>query len=218
MSNSEARRIQRGFSLTELLVVIALLGIMTVIAIPTLRSFYWGWQIKETAHKIAISVQKARLRAVNTRAAATLTFRTITSPVAGFQVELTEGSAGGASVFRREALTIDRQKSAVWIGWDDGSGSTMTTPLVMTFHPDGRVICSPVGAATNTPPRIDIFHRRYPRTVRPAYLRISPRGSVVMGNIDLAWAAVRYTAPGYYLVSAARSEELRTGVKPVTSQ
>ena len=217
MRATKSRQNHRGYSLMELVVVMAVLALIVLISAAPMKTFYFGWQIKETAQKISIFVQKARFRAVSMRAPLTLTF---TRTATAFTVELREGWGGTGPAFQRDLIRIDRAKDAVQIGWDDNSGSSMTNPLVLTFNADGSVTSSPAGAATNSPPRIDVYDRRYPTRVPPAYVRIGLRGSVYTGKLASTWGSTQWDVAGYYNVSngVPHAEELRRGVSSVTTE
>ncbi len=221
MNRRKTDRGETGFSLTELLVVLALMGLLAAIGLPTMKTFYYGWRVKGTAQRISMMFQKARLRAVDTRAQVTITFnamtadRTILSYVEGWQ-----GANSVTGVYKTELLTIQKPSDLVQIGWD--VGDNMVAPLVITFNSDGTVTHSPTAAnANNRPPRIDVYLRRSPRAVAPAYVRVNTRGSVYTGKLDLAIATFSPVTNNnaYYQVMGdpAHPEELRQGIKVVTT-
>ncbi len=215
MSRKSNCRNEYGFSLVELLVVIALIGILTTLSIPSLRTFYYGYQIKETAQRLSMIVQKARLRAINTRSPVTLAFSKTGDTIS---VVMQEGVLG-SGVFNGEQLTFDG-RARVLIGWN--SGGAMTN-FAISFQPDGAVTNDSGNAAWNNPPRIDIYDQFHATIVSPAYLRISLRGSTILGNLninpDLA-GHTTFNSTGYYVVSNTVShlEELRRGVRIATTE
>lgn len=56
---------ERGFSLIELLVTIALMSILTAIAIPALLSVRPAWNVNSTARGIMMDMQLARVKAIS---------------------------------------------------------------------------------------------------------------------------------------------------------
>ena len=56
----------RGFTLIELMVVIVIIGIMLIIASPSIRNWYTGFQLKSSADNIMNTLAAARLTAINT--------------------------------------------------------------------------------------------------------------------------------------------------------
>jgi prepilin-type N-terminal cleavage/methylation domain-containing protein len=58
------RRFSRGFSLTELLVSIAILGILLVISVPTLMRAYRSYQLNDAATKFSGMLKSTRFNAI----------------------------------------------------------------------------------------------------------------------------------------------------------
>jgi len=59
-----ARRFSRGFSLTELLISIAILGILLVISVPTLMRAYRSYQLNDAATKFSGMLKSTRFSAI----------------------------------------------------------------------------------------------------------------------------------------------------------
>lgn len=60
-----ARRGVRGFSLTELMIVISILGLLLAVSTPALSRFAASWRLNGAAAKMAMSLRAARSAAVS---------------------------------------------------------------------------------------------------------------------------------------------------------
>lgn len=60
-----ARREVRGFTLTELMIVITIMGVMMAVSTPALSRYYSNWRLNGAASQMAMSMRAARSTAVN---------------------------------------------------------------------------------------------------------------------------------------------------------
>lgn len=55
----------KGVTLVELLVTMAILGILATITVPSLSSWYSGYSLRAAARKIAITLELAKMKAIS---------------------------------------------------------------------------------------------------------------------------------------------------------
>lgn len=67
-------RTTRGFTLIELLIVLTMLAILVTVGAPSFSGFVQEGRIKSAAHHVAVSIQTARLKAINANRRAYIDF------------------------------------------------------------------------------------------------------------------------------------------------
>lgn len=90
------RNRQAGFTLIELMVVVAVLGILTTLAVPSFREFVAGQRMKTASFDLMSMLTLARSEAIKRNASVTL------SGIGSGNLVIT---AGGTTVQQREAFT-----------------------------------------------------------------------------------------------------------------
>lgn len=65
---------EQGFSLTELLLVVALIGLMALAAVPAFGSFARSWKARSAADDMLAVIRSVRQMAISTRQDLTITF------------------------------------------------------------------------------------------------------------------------------------------------
>ncbi len=74
LRNSPTSQSQRGFTITELLIVLTLMGILSAVSMPTLKGFAVTRRLKASAHTIRSLLTFARDMAITDRAAHLVVF------------------------------------------------------------------------------------------------------------------------------------------------
>ena len=82
-NNPGADNVLTGFTLIELMVVIVLIGIMGIIAVPNMRSWYAGFQARSCADDITNTLVTARMSAIKNGNDVVVAFYTGSCNVAG---------------------------------------------------------------------------------------------------------------------------------------
>lgn len=70
----EPRGAQRGFTVPELLMVVALIGLIALAAIPAFGTFYRSWKVRSAADEMLAVTRSVRQMAISTRQDLTITF------------------------------------------------------------------------------------------------------------------------------------------------
>lgn len=129
----------RGFTLIELMVVVALAAILLGIGVPSFKSFVAGQRVKTAAGDYAMAVVFARSEAIKRNALVTIT------PAASGATGWKDGwtvAAGGAALSVQpafEGLTFAGPSAAITY---QGSGrlTALVTPMTITGQ-DGSARC-----------------------------------------------------------------------------
>jgi len=116
---SPERRLSVGFTLIEVVVVVALLAIVATIAAPSFRSFIGTMNSKSAAFDLISDLTVARSEAIKRNANVTVT------PMGGDWAKGWEVAASGVKLRERAALT-----SSLSVGGDAGA---------VVFTPNGRM-------------------------------------------------------------------------------
>ena len=164
---------QRGFSLTELVLVVAMVGTLTAVAVPLSGNLIATMKLNEATRLIERELSDARLRAVSTNR--TLRVRT-NCPAAGFvrTVEFMNTAADtAANRCLNTAFPFPADDDLMTLPNYDGpvrtipNGATVNT-VVYQFQPDGTVfnVVNNVVTAMATEQTLTISRVNKSKTVR----------------------------------------------------
>jgi type IV fimbrial biogenesis protein FimT len=117
-----------GFTLTEIMIAVAVLGVLTALAVPNFRQLLRNYEVRGAAEAVAIGLQKARGEAVSRNA--TVQF------VLGTGTSWTVSVVGGGTVDSRSSAD---SPNATMTGVASDLSTTATT---LTFNNIGLIVAN----------------------------------------------------------------------------
>ncbi|BBI98913.1 hypothetical protein FGKAn22_06060 [Ferrigenium kumadai] len=143
---------QRGFSLYELMVVIAVMAILSGIALPALGAMSAGNDLNTAQENLIETLKKARGMAVSHSTFATVT---IDSAARTVQLSLADGSRPVESFSMRPDIGIGADATLVFGAMGTVTAQTGTTAIVLSAPgysglPQRRIDISSTGIVTAT--------------------------------------------------------------------
>lgn len=151
---------QAGFTLTELLIVAAIVAVLLTAAVPSFDPMFAKWRLEGAANELSADLQYARSQAVADNANVTFTTTSATTySIVGNQTYKTVTLPAGVHVNDGATVTFLSQRgctnstcSAPDVSFTLGSSQVSGT-LQLTVNNMGRVrLCSPSGTIKGYPP------------------------------------------------------------------
>jgi len=121
----------RGFTLTELMIVVTVLGVLVAAALPSYNEFVRNQRVKTTSFDVFSSLVQARSEAITRNAAVTMAPLTAGSWTSGWTVT----DSGGTVLRRQDAIaniTITGPANVVYSGSGRLSGAAGSFELTAT--------------------------------------------------------------------------------------
>ncbi len=126
------KRIQKGFTLIELMIVVAIIGILAAVALPA----YQDYTVRAKVSELVLAASNAK----TTVAENAQTLGTLAGSDAGATITVS-GKVSSGSVSANGAISVSGNAQTV--------GTAITITLAPSFNPaDGKVIWSCTSAAT----------------------------------------------------------------------
>lgn len=123
-----------GYSLSELLVVIALLGIFTLFAGPALADAYKSYKVRAAANNLTNDIRAQRYLAVTNRATRTLTINRVDHSTAPNQYSYLN-PLGRTMTVQFDGVEIENT-SATSVAFTNKGSTTVTSTLNVIFSMD----------------------------------------------------------------------------------
>ena len=168
---------ERGFSLAEMLVVVAIIGIMTLVVVPNFISMYNSSRFKGSARTLATSLRNARQQAIAANTRTKVSFRVTGTTPRTFFVDLEERDIQAGTTSWRRVRTGDLGQSITFT--DSGFGDYVTGDsglLDIVFLPNGTIQNLPPAEANRF---IEI--KTTIKVPKPTYrLNFTPTGNVTL--------------------------------------
>jgi len=149
-------RLYRGFTLVELLVSVAIAGVLLGVAVPSFQQTIARARLEGVANELAIDLQYTRSEAVRRRTTATIavdaggTFYTITylNQATNANVTLkTNNAPSGVTLAGSAPIVFDSLRGMANAATLDLTSSQTTAQLRVLTSPNGRVrMCTPGGS------------------------------------------------------------------------
>lgn len=133
MPTSKTGRIESGFTLIELTVVLVIIGLISLMIIPSLGRFYAGLNFRETTRRLISSINYTRSQAINSKSIHRLNFNQD-----GYWISHQEDPVESPDTY---LVTTPFGRG---ISLPDGASFKEPTPSYITFHPTGRVEAGPI--------------------------------------------------------------------------
>jgi len=148
-----AGRASRGFSLIELMIVLAIIGLTTALAAPTMRSWSTNAQLRTAGSALSTSLRNAQAQAINSYQPVVF-YRTDDSTCSLNAAASATGKFWVVQVIPNALITQPAPTRPAQCGsvTDSTSNITITGPTALCFGPNGRPVMlnAPVpGASCN---------------------------------------------------------------------
>jgi len=139
---------QGGFSLAELMVAIAIGGIMTALAVPNFSQMREGYRLRGATHQVFTVLQRARIAAVkeNHRYRFSVAGSTYTvHSDANNNNQVNDGEAVTSTDIHNSATSVSISSTATIVFAADGTALTSGTVTVSNSSGNHTVSVSPAG-------------------------------------------------------------------------
>jgi len=163
-----------GFTITELLIVIALIGTVTAIAIPNFISWLPNYRLRSAAQDLLSNFQKAKLAAVKGNVNAAVCFKSDNSGYTAFTDPNTNYAEDTGEEVVADVAWADYKSLVVSLDYNTFYTSGVGQPRCMAFQPTGIPVDGSGGVFVERRARVGNTNGRSTQVV------VSPAGGVYL--------------------------------------
>ncbi len=128
---------QKGFTLVEVMIVVAIIGILSAIAIPNISSWLPNIRLRAAARDVFSDMMRAKMEAIKTNTTTSLTFTSGTgTPCVGGAYQFTNSTGIIIDISMAKDVCLSTPSNFP-VGFSSRGTASGATGSIMLTHPQG---------------------------------------------------------------------------------